>query len=589
VQHPSLLQGSNRTERGIKDAHGPLGVATSRVLDRVASSLRLLREAAPEFVPANNVCNAGVLFLVPALLAQGLLKASSILSPLRKGYYGLMSILLALAFMFLSRIKCPEQLKMCKVGELGKSIGLDRVPEVRCLREKIAQIVNQEKTEELSQALLHEWMNREAEETFFYIDGHVRVYHGSLANLPKRFVSREKLCLPGTTEFWVNNELGMPYMVVTGELNDKLKDIILNEIVPALLRETAGRVSQKQLDEDQDRARFVIVFDREAYDLGFFKQLWDTHRIAVLTYRKSVKDLWPSSEFSQVSATVIGKSVIMDLCEKSWEHEKRSMREIRKISENGHQTSIITTMRQATSAVLAGKMFSRWSQENFFRYLVQDYDLDRMTQYGVEEVNPQAEVVNPSYRNLAYRIKKKREKLARVKAKLFAKIEDNLVADIDSVKYELEQQSKLQDTIAEHERDIEQLCTELEQTPRRVKVKDMPPDCRYNKLKSESKLFMNALRMIAYRSECAVANALVPHYSRSEEEIRMLVKEIIRCDADLIPDRRDKTLTVRLHSLSTPRADNAAHALCNILNETETIFPGTDLRMVYKTVQFHST
>jgi hypothetical protein len=553
VQHPSLLQGSNRTERGIKDAHGPLGVATSRVLDRVASSLRLLREAAPEFVPANNVCNAGVLFLVPALLAQGLLKASSILSPLRKGYYGLMSILLALAFMFLSRIKCPEQLKMCKVGELGKSIGLDRVPEVRCLREKIAQIVNQEKTEELSQALLHE------------------------------------LCLPGTTEFWVNNELGMPYMVVTGELNDKLKDIILNEIVPALLRETAGRVSQKQLDEDQDRARFVIVFDREAYDLGFFKQLWDTHRIAVLTYRKSVKDLWPSSEFSQVSATVIGKSVIMDLCEKSWEHEKRSMREIRKISENGHQTSIITTMRQATSAVLAGKMFSRWSQENFFRYLVQDYDLDRMTQYGVEEVNPQAEVVNPSYRNLAYRIKKKREKLARVKAKLFAKIEDNLVADIDSVKYELEQQSKLQDTIAEHERDIEQLCTELEQTPRRVKVKDMPPDCRYNKLKSESKLFMNALRMIAYRSECAVANALVPHYSRSEEEIRMLVKEIIRCDADLIPDRRDKTLTVRLHSLSTPRADNAAHALCNILNETETIFPGTDLRMVYKTVQFHST
>jgi hypothetical protein len=37
-----------------------------------------------------------------------------------------------------------------------------------------------------------------------------------------------------------------------------------------------------------------------------------------------------------------------------------------------------------------------------------------MAQYGVEEVNPEAEVVNPSYRNLAYRIKKKREKLASV-------------------------------------------------------------------------------------------------------------------------------------------------------------------------------
>jgi hypothetical protein len=566
-----------------------LGVATSRIVDRVASSLGLKQEATPEFVHANNVCNAGVLFMVPALLSQGLLKASSILLPLRKGYYGLMSILLVLAFMFLSRIKCPEQLKQCKVGELGKIIGLDRVPEVRCLREKISQIVDQKKTDDLSQALLHEWMNKEEDVFFFFIDGHVRVYHGSLARLPKRFVSREKLCLPGTTEFWVNNELGMPFMVVTGELNDKLKEIMLNEIVPTLLRETAGRISEKQLEADPDRARFALVFDREAYDLGFFKQLWDTHRIAVLTYRKSVKDLWPASDFAQVTTTVIGKNVIMDLCEKAWEHDTCSMREIRKLSENGHQTSIITTVRQASGALLAGKMFSRWSQENFFRYMVLDYDLDKAVQYGVEEVNPEAVVVNPSYRNLAYRIKKKREKLARVKAKLYAKIEGNLVTDIDSVKHELEQQSKLQDAIAENETDIKQLCTELEQTPKKVLIQDMPPDCRYNKLKSESKLFMNTIRMIAYRSECAVANVLVPHYARSEEEIRMLVKEIIKNDADLIPDNINKTLTVQLHSLSTPRANNAVHKLCSMLNETETTFPGTDLRLVYKTVQSYFT
>jgi hypothetical protein len=566
-----------------------LGVATSRVLDRVASSLGLQQEATPDFVHANNVCNAGVLFMVPALLSQGLLKASSILSPLRKGYYGLMSILLVLAFMFLSRIKCPEQLKQCKVGELGKIIGLDRVPEVRCLREKISQIINQKKTDDLSQVLLHEWMNKEEDVFFFFIDGHVRVYHGSLASLPKRFVSREKLCLPGTTEFWVNNELGMPFMVVTGELNDKLKDIMLNEIVPTLLRETAGRISEKQLEADPDRARFALVFDREAYDLGFFKQLWDTHRIGVLTYRKSVKDLWPASDFAQVTTTVIGKNVVMNLCEKAWEHEKCSMREIRKLSENGHQTSIISTVRQTSSALLAGKMFSRWSQENFFRYMVLDYDIDKMVQYGVEEVNPEAVVVNPFYRNLAYRVKKKREKLARVKAKLYAKIEEKLVADIDSIKHELEQQSKLQDAIAENETDIKLLCTELEKMPKKVQIKNMPSDSRYNKLKSESKLFMNTIRMIAYRSECAVANTLVPHYARSEEEIRMLVKEIIKNDADLIPDNANKTLTVQLHSLSTPRANNAAQKLCTMLNETETTFPGTDLRMIYKTVQSYFT
>jgi hypothetical protein len=545
--------------------------------------LGLLQEAVPEFVCANNVCNAGVLFMVPALLSQGLLKASTILSPLRKGYYGLMAVLLVLAFMLLSRIKCPEQLKTCKVGELGKAIGLDRVPEAKCLRNKIGQIVNQEKAEELSKVLLREWMDRE-DSAFFYIDGHVRVYHGNLANLPRRYVSREKLCLSGTTEFWMNDEMGMPYMVVAGELNEKLKDIIKSRFIPALLQELSGRIRQEDLDKDPDRARCTIVFDREAYDLGFFKHLWDTYRIAILTYRKAVKNVWPEAEFTPVRTTVIGKSVTMLLCEKNWEHEKCSMREIRKLSENGHQTSIVTTSRQAASGYLAGRMFSRWSQENFFRYMVQDYDMDRLVQYGVEEVNPDSEVVNPSYKNGAYRIKKLREKQARLKAKLFGKIEENLIADIDSAKQAIEQQSQLQEAIVGFEQQIRQLREALEQTPKRVKVKDMPVNSRYNKLKSESKLFMNTIRMIVYRAETAVANLVAPHYARSSEEIRMLVKEIIKSDADLIPDHTGKKLTVRLHSLSTPRANAAVKELCNILNETETLFPGTDLCLVYKTV-----
>jgi hypothetical protein len=177
-----------------------------------------------------------------------------------------------------------------------------------------------------------------------------------------------------------------------------------------------------------------------------------------------------------------------------------------------------------------------------------------------------------------------REKQARLKAKLFAKIGDNLIADIDSAKQELEQQAQLQEPIAAFQRNIQTLRDEQKETPTHVKVKDMPANCRYNKLKSESKLFMNTIRMIVYRAETAVSNMLAPFYARSEEEIRMLVKEIIKSDADLIPDQQAKTLTVRLHSLSTPRANSAVKELCAILNETETLFPETELRLVYKTV-----
>ena len=63
------------------------------------------------------------------------------------------------------------------------------------------------------------------------MDGHVRVYSGSLANLPKHYVSREKLCLTATSEFYVNTCDGLPLMVIIGELNEKLKAAIEKAII----------------------------------------------------------------------------------------------------------------------------------------------------------------------------------------------------------------------------------------------------------------------------------------------------------------------------------------------------------------------
>ncbi len=112
----------------------------------------------------------------------------------------------------------------------------------------------------------------------------------------------------------------------------------------------------------------------------------------------------------------------------------------------------------------------------------------------------------------------------------------------------------------------------------------MEPGCQYNKLKTESTLFMNVLRMIAYRAESAVVNCIHDHYARAEDEGRMLVKEIIQSDADILPDYKEKILRVRLHSLSTPRANKTVGLLCVFLNETETLYPETDLKLVYETV-----
>jgi len=53
---------------------------------------------------------------------------------------------------------------------------------------------------------------------------------------------------------------------------------------------------------------------------------------------------------------------------------------------------------------------------------------------------------------------------------------------------------------------------------------------------------------------------------------------------DLIPDEADGTLTVRLHHLTNRASDEAARILAEHLNLTETVYPGTNLRLVYKLV-----
>jgi|SRR5690554_6952021 len=87
-------------------------------------------------------------------------------------------------------------------------------------------------------------------------------------------------------------------------------------------------------------------------------------------------------------------------------------REIRKLSESGHQTPIITTHPNLSAEMTAAKMFVRWTQENFFKYVIANFDFDRMIQYGTEPVNQKLSVPNPEYNRLTYEIKKKGRKKA---------------------------------------------------------------------------------------------------------------------------------------------------------------------------------
>ena len=88
-----------------------MGMGAADVEGRLAASVGELDAVAPDFSPALDVPNGGVLCALPALLAVGLLADIERYLELPKGYYGLDSLLMLLAFMALARLKSIEALR----------------------------------------------------------------------------------------------------------------------------------------------------------------------------------------------------------------------------------------------------------------------------------------------------------------------------------------------------------------------------------------------------------------------------------------------------------------------------------------------
>ncbi|MEA1898592.1 MAG: hypothetical protein U9N53_13110, partial [Bacteroidota bacterium] len=208
----------------------------------------------------------------------------------------------------------------------------------------------------------------------------------------------------------------------------------------------------------------------------------------------------------------------------------------------GHQTSVITTNKKLSILMVALYMFSRWTQENFFKYLRQDYDFDRLLQYAVEQIDKDFVVNNPEYNNITYKLGKIREKISRRKAVLYQLQENNLKDDLDRANEYLKKQIKTREELKTLEDQENDLLEKRSRVPSQMKIKDMPDNIKYSKLNIESKCFQNIIKMICYRAETSCANLLSTGFKKSINEKRTLVKSIINSHADIIPDYQNNLL-----------------------------------------------
>ena len=81
------------------------------------------------------------------------------------------------------------------------------------------------------------------------------------------------------------------------------------------------------------------------------------------------------------------------------------------------QPSILTTHPSLSAEQAVGLLRSRWTQENFFKYLRAEFGLDTLPEHALVEMDEDAWVVNPAWRAIEKALKKERNSVGNLRRK----------------------------------------------------------------------------------------------------------------------------------------------------------------------------
>jgi hypothetical protein len=254
--------------------------------------------------------------------------------------------------------------------------------------------------------------------------------------------------LRATIDYWVNAMDGQPFFLINKPIDPGLLRVLREDIIPRLEQDVPDQPTHQEMAENPYMHRFVMIFDREGYSPDFIKEM-RVKRIACVTYNKFPGQDWSTEEFALTPVKLIsGEVVDMNLAERGVKlNNGLWVREIRKLTEGGHQTSFVSTDYGTDYRPLAGAMFARWSQELFFKYMRNQFNLDRLLTYDLDAVPDTTRVVNPEYKRIDGLIKSTAQTTAR-KVSEFGSL--MLTGEIEPDRTEKYQQRKaaLQEEIA---------------------------------------------------------------------------------------------------------------------------------------------
>jgi len=539
-------------------------VTTGRPLETVAPAVEP-PVVLPEQARARYL---GAALYYPALESLGLLKAASACFRLPNAdVFGVRAVTLTLFFLALFSKTTVEAAKQLRRWEFGPLIGADRAPVVKTLRRKLAALVALGQASRFGQLLVQRWGEQGVVATaYLYIDGHMKAYTGK-RHLQEVWNSQRRMPLPGFHTYFVNDQQSRPLLFVTEEAGASLTQAMPKLV--AAIRQAIG-----------DRP-FTIIFDRGGFDGELFNWL-QGEGIDFITYQVGDPNL-PHGCFRRRECHFEGRRVRMWLAEDTvivagsgpW-------RRIVVRAPNGHQVPILTSLDRAAPAKIACRIFVRWRQENFFKYMCEHLGLDQLLGYAYQEDDAARLVPNPERKQLDHELKQRRRELSQLRAELGQALLDEPRDSYRSAHGLKIAQGGAVGQVRALEAEIEAVLDLRSALPERIPLAEAG---KREVLRLEHKAIIDRIKITAYNAEEWMLDRLVRHYPNPHD-----ARALLRSFADLSGELRTTPgrVVITLDAPDIPLHRRALRGLCDDLNQTQATYPGTDLPLTYRISMHHS-
>ena len=480
-------------------------------------------------------------------------------APARSRRFDDVALLTATSVAFALGVGSVEATKHLLGDQIGPLAGLDRLPELRTLRPRLAELAEACDPLRLQTDLARAMIDAEAPLLgLYFVDDHFVPYEGAKP-VGKGYNTKRRHAQKGLADTLVTDYHGRAVCFVSGPPSG------LTKTLPAALSEL------RRVTAD---AKIMLGFDRGGSYAQVFTHCRD-HDVDWITYRRgkladtttAPRRYWRVDGAARAEAVTLADEMITI-------KDYGPARQLTLFEHDKPVLQVLTSDLTAPAAALLAWLRCRWRIENVFKYLTAHHGMDWLCHYEADTAPDTTPIDNPARTQARDAVKRAQTTLADAQRALTRLLRsDATVAEINAAI------PAAQTAIDTAEAALASAKSQLKTVPAKIPANQHNPQAQRAILRTQRRSLQMVLRLLAFNAEQWLADRLNA-YLADNDEYRATLRHLLHLGGRIT--YTPKSITVALDPPTTPKITRALRLLLAELNATPPRIPGDNRPLTYK-------